>query len=283
MYWGLSSTSVACFALTLQQPRHEGSRLASLSGSSLLEMPIERSKYDSLIDWLKENDAEINEKIELRKSEGCGFGAFVTSDVEEGELLFTVPRKACLTLADATSDPNCGEAFIKLIEKAGPGGNTVVMAGYMAKEYLITMEDLKNGKEPSSRWASYFQTLPWARGINNQEHILFWSEEMVESLLKGSLCYGEASSLRNEVGLASRVMASITGKSIRVAREEESEGFTWPWESKPQEGPPEGLSEAIKGAFVCLLTRAFQDGEGDEEKLVPMYGKVEYVTTDLWI
>jgi hypothetical protein len=197
----------------------------------------------------------------------------VTSDVEEGELLFTVPRKACFSLADATSDPSCGEAFSNLIEKAGPGGNTVVMAGYMAKEYLITMEDLKKGKEPSSRWASYFQTLPWERGTNNQEHILFWSDEMVESLLKGSLCYGEATSLRQEVGLAIRVMASITGKSIRVSRGEESEngGFSWPWESKPQAtSPPEGFPEAIKGAFVCLLTRAFQDGDGDEEKLVPM-------------
>ena len=145
------------------------------------------------------------------------------------------------------------------------------MAGYMAKEYLITMEDLKKGKEPSSRYAAYFQTLPWERGTNNQEHVLFWSDDMVESLLKGSLCYGEATSLRQEVGLAIRVMAAITGKSIRVSRGEESEGFSWPWDSKPQAtGPPDGLPEAVKGAFVCLLTRAFQDGDGDEEKLVPM-------------
>ena len=273
MFWGLSSKTVAWFALGWQPPRNAGLILITrLSESSLQETPIDRSNYDGLIDWLKtKNEAEINDKIELRKSEGCGFGAFVTSEVEEGELLFTVPRKACLTLADATSDPTCGEAFTKLIEKAGPGGNTVVMAGYMAKEYLITMEELKKGKEPSSRYASYFQTLPWERGTNNQEHVLFWSDDMVESLLKGSLCYGEATSLRQEVGLAIRVMAAITGKSIRVSRGEESEGFSWPWESKPPAAdPPDGLPEAIKGAFVCLLTRAFQDGDGDEEKLVPM-------------
>ena len=271
MFWGISVKTVAWFALTGQQPRNEGLTISRRSESSLLEKPIERSKYDGLIDWLKKNDAEISDKIELRKSEGCGFGAFVTSDVDEGELLFTVPRKACLTLADAISDPNCGEGFNNLIEKAGPGGNTVVMAGYMAKEYLITMEDLKKGKEPSSRYAAYFQTLPWERGTNNQEHVLFWSDDMVESLLKGSLCYGEATSLRQEVGLAIRVMAAITGKSIRVSRGEESEGFSWPWDSKPQAtGPPDGLPEAVKGAFVCLLTRAFQDGDGDEEKLVPM-------------
>lgn len=276
MLWGFTAKTLAIFALTSNEPRNIGetSRQKTsclFSGSSLVEQPIERSKYDTLIDWLKNNDAEINDKIELRKSEGCGFGAFVTSDIKEGELLFTVPRRSCLTLADATSDPNCGEAFSNLIEKAGPGGNTVVMAGYMAKEYLITVDELKNGMEPSSRWAPYFQTLPWERGVNNQEHILFWSDDMIESLLKGSLCYGEATSLREEVDLASRVMSSITGKTIRVARGEES-GFSWPWESKQATtGTPDGLPEAIKGAFVCLLTRAFQDGEGDEEKLVPMY------------
>jgi hypothetical protein len=291
MFWALTSKTVAFFALSARPHSTAdtagrvldttSSTLFSSSASTLVEQPISKSKYDGLVEWLKSNDAEINDKIELRKSDGCGFGAFVTSDVEEDELLFTVPRNACLTLSDATSDPNCGEAFGNLIEKAGPGGNTVVMAGYMAKEYLVMLEELKKeDKEPSGRWAPYFQTLPWERGINNQEHILFWSDDMIESLLEGSLCYGEATALREEVGLATRVMGSITGKSIRVARGEESEdgGFSWPWETKApnSEGPPEGLPEAIKAAFVCLLTRGFEDGDGDEEKLVPMLDMLQH-------
>lgn len=289
MLWGLTSNTVAFFALTSPRPQQNHARVETTSttlfssASTLVEIPIEKSKYDGLVEWLKSNDAEINDKIELRKSEGCGFGAFVTSDVEEDELLFTVPRKACLTLADATGDANCGEAFGNLIEKAGPGANTVCMAGYMAMEYLVMLEELKNDKEPSGRWASYLQTLPWERGTNNQEHILFWSDDMIESLLKGSLCYGEATALREEVALAIRVMGSITGKSIRVARGEASDegGFSWPWETKAAkaEGPPEGLPEAIKAAFVCLLTRAFQDGDGDEEKLVPMLDMLQHSET----
>ncbi len=265
------------------QPRTTQNVVIRFNAPTFIEQAVGKSKYDGLIDWLKStHEADINNKIELRKSEGCGFGAFVTSDVEEDELLFTVPREACLTLQDAIGDTNCGDAFGKLIEKAGPGGNTVVMAGYMAKEYLIMLEELENGKEPSGKWAPYFQTLPWQRGINNQEHILFWSDQMVESLLKGSLCYGEASALREEVNLAIRVMDAITGKSIRVARGEVSEdsGFAWPWDTKPKpEGPPEGLADAIKGAFVCLLTRAFQDGDGDEEKLVPLLDMLQHSET----
>jgi hypothetical protein len=251
--------------------------------STLNEQTVEASKYNDLVEWLKSNGAEINEKIEIRRSsQGSGFGAFVTGTVEEDEILFTVPREACLTLEEATRDEKCGEAFSNLIEKAGPGGNTVVMAGYMAKEYLTLKEDLEKGRESSSRWAPYFQTLPWERGVNNQEHMLFWSDEMIESLLKGSLCYGEATALRGEVSMATKIMSAVVGKSIRVARGEEA-NFSWPWEAKPAapEGPPEGLPEAMKGAFVCLLTRAFQDGEGenDEEKLVPMLDMLQHSDT----
>ena len=283
MLWGTAfAKTVALFALTRTSPP---TTTQLFSSTSLVSKPIEATKYDALLDWLKSLDAEINDKIELRQSEGCGFGAFVTGDVEEGELLFTVPRKACLTLEDATGDANCGEAFANLIKKAGPGGNTVVMAGYMAKEYLIMQEALKKGGDgiDGSRWAPYFETLPWTRGTNDQEHVLFWSEDMVESLLKGSMCYGEATALREEIALATRIMTSITSKSIRAPRGEveEDEGFSWPWQAKtpPPEGPPEGLKEAIQGAFVCLLTRAFQDGDGDKEKLVALLDMLQHSAT----
>jgi SET domain-containing protein 6 len=276
--------SIACFVLSRESTivRPETKIFSSISTDQVTA----GTKYNKLVEWLKSNDAEINEKIDIRPSDrGGGFGAFVTESVAEDELLFTVPRTACLTLEEATGDPNCGEAFTKLIEKAGPGGNTVVMAGFMAKQYLLVMEDEKNGKESDNKWAPYFSTLPWERGVNNQEHILFWSEDMIESLLKGSLCYGEATSLRSEVDFAIKIMNGIVGNSIRVYRGEEVDegGFSWPWETKPPapEGPSEGLPEAIKGAFVCLLTRSFQDGdgEGEEEKLVPMLDMLQHCDT----
>lgn len=276
MFW---SSTLALFTFS----RDTSLRVDTRCYSSILleDKTIEASKYDDLLEWLKSSDAEINDKLELRpSSQGCGFGAFVNGPVEQGEILFTVPRKACFTLQDAINDENCGEAFTNLIEKAGPGGNTVVMAGYMAKEYLLLLEDIEKGRDAGTRWAPYFQTLPFERGLNGQEHILFWKDEMIESLLKGSLCYGEATSLREEVALATKIMSAVVGKSIRLARGEEIDdgGFTWPWEAKPPtpEGPPEGLPRAIKGAFVCLLTRAFQDGEGDEEKLVPMLDMLQH-------
>ena len=251
------------------------------------EKSVDAAKYEILLDWVKSNGGEVNDKIVIQKStQGCGFGAFTSGEVKEGDILFEIPRKACLTLEAATSDEKFGKAFKNLIEKAGPGGNTVVMAGFMAKEYLLAKEDAIG----SSAWSAYFDTLPWERGINNQEHVLFWPEEKVEELLKGSMCYSEAKSLRQEVEFATNIMYKVLGPSIRVARGEDVDegGFNinrmLPWKAKPPapEEPPEGFPEAMKGAFVCLLTRAFQDDydeDGDEEKLVPLLDMLQHSDT----
>jgi hypothetical protein len=113
---------------------------------------------------------------------------------------------------------------------------------------------------------------------------LFWTDEQIEILLSGSLCYGEATSLREEVALAIRVLGPTVGKAIRVARGEETiSGFRFPWQvAEPDvnnRGIPDGFEDAIKGAFVCLLTRSFQDGDGDEEKLVPLLDMLQHSET----
>lgn len=235
-------------------------------------------KYDSLVEWLQQSkEAEISSKIMIQpSSRGGGYGAFVTSPVEQDELLFRIPRSACITMEDAMTDEACGKMFKTLIDKAGPGGNTVVMAGFMAKEQLKALHDAEEGKETSS-FGPYLATLPWERGVNNQEHIIFWSDEDIESYLKGSMCYSEANSLREEVDYAITVLDAIMGKSIQLYRGEIEDGFKWPWEVQPPpEGPVKGLSQAVKGAFVSLLTRAFQDGDDDEEKFVPLLDMLQH-------
>lgn len=229
-----------------------------------------------MLEWLStKKNAEISEKIQLRPStRGGGFGAFLTDSVDEGELLFAIPRAACLTLPDALGDSNCGELFTTLIEKAGPGGNTVAMAGFIAKERLKSLksgQDNNNGGDSSdSNYGPYLATLPWTRGTNNQEHILYWSDDEIESLLAGTMCYGEAVDLRREVALAIKVLDTILGRPVST--------FLFPWQTDNSPRlPVEGLPEAVKAAFVCLLTRAFQDDEGgDEEKLVPLLDMLQH-------
>jgi hypothetical protein len=238
-----------------------------------------------LISWLSSKGATISPKLQiLPSSRGGGYGAFVSEPVEVDEILFTIPRTACITLEDATNDNVCGEAYKRVIERAGPGGNTVVMAGFMALERLKCLEDSKKETtdDSSTSFGPYLETLPWGRGMNGQEHILYWDD--IDSLI-GSMCYSEAESLREEVDLAITVLNGIVGKSIREYRGEDV-GFKWPWQvymdtkanDEPQ-GPVEGLPEAVKGAFVSLLTRAFQDDDDrdrDEEKMVPLLDMLQH-------
>lgn len=115
---------------------------------------------------------------------------------------------------DVFSDVEIGSELQKLAEAAGPGSDTVVMAGYLAKEYLVMKEYARRAKEVQDgssidasavkrlekiKFGPYLESLPWESGVNSQDHVLFWSEDEVESLLKGSLAYEDALEIRNSV------------------------------------------------------------------------------------
>jgi len=176
-----------------------------------------------------------------------------------------------------------------LIEKAGPGGFTVALAGYMAKEYLL----LQEGKVQDTGFGPYLATLPWQRGVNSQEHVLFWPEEDIENLLAGSLCYKEAVGLRSEVQLAKKVLNSIIGPSVLRARDEYEEDKPLlpflPWTKAPPPtitSPIPGVGRAVTGAFVILLTRAFDDdfdttsiASDNAERLIPILDMLNHDST----
>ena len=236
-------------------------------------------EYSNLLKWLEKTfpTSYINPSISILPSPCGGHGAFASRDIAKDELLFKIPREACITSSTILNDSECGTAFKTLMKKAGPGSFTVSMAGYLAKEYLCYLE----GKE--TLFGPYFATLPWKRGINGQEHVLFWKEEDVQELLSDSLCYSESSDLRSEVRVARRIMNAIVGPSILKARGEIEEEkplipfleFTKPPAPTVKE-PVSGLGRAINGAFVILLTRAFDDDYDteidfeDAERLIPI-------------
>jgi SET domain len=253
-------------------------------GSAAIDSPVAENivkgsnKYNDMLDWLMtQNDAFVSEKIEVKPStvNGGGFGAFISHPVEVNELLFRVPRGACITLSDAFNDPKCGESLRKLVDKAGPGGNTVALAGYIATERLKNLNQ-NNDNIEVSRYGPYLATLPWERGVNNQEHILYWSDDEVETLLAGTMCYDEALDLRREVRLASNILETI------ISRPTTGSAFKFPWDRDADPPTPQDkLQEAVTAAFVCLLTRSFQDdglgdNAGDEEKLVPLLDMLQH-------
>ena len=235
--------------------------------------------YGRLLGWLDDTfpTSYVNPSVKIAPSEKGGHGAFATADIEEGAMLFSIPREACITSSVVLEDGETGKAFQTLMKKAGPGSFTVSLAGYLAKEYLCYIE----GKD--ALFGPYLETLPWKRDINGQEHVLFWSQEEVEELLTDSLCWTESNDLRAEVKFSKKILNAVVGPSILRARGEMEEekpiipglGWTTP-PSPPVKEPVSGLGRAVTGAFVILLTRAFDDDfdtmiEGeDAERLIPV-------------
>ena len=193
----LATTALLALAPSARVRTIIETRRLSANAAASIDIP---PKYRELISWLESQNAEINESVAIREStRGGGYGAVALEDVAQDELLFTIPRKACVTMQTVREDIKCGDAFKEVMKKAGPGGSTVCMAGFMAKGYLMMQEDAQKNVEISTTFAPYLAALPWERGVNNQEHILYWTNEDIDSYLKGSLSYQEAKELRDEV------------------------------------------------------------------------------------
>jgi len=280
-----------------------------LHAQSVAAPPTPQDKYDRLIAWLASSDDEmfLSSSVAVRPSTRGGlatggYGVFATEDVPRGARLARVPRDRCVTLDDALGDGDCGPAFRRLLEQAGAGADTVVLAGYLAKQYLLLQErdrraeaEAENSAEEGSasriKFAPYLRTLPWSRGVNAQEHVLFWEDEDVDSLLKGSLAYADAIETRSTVKYATKVLNGVIGPVIQEARGEnakgdEAEGFRFPWQSEAEAKFDEnvlldGLEDAVRGAFVICLSRAFaapsgaDDGQ-EEDRLEPILDLLQH-------
>jgi len=268
-----------------------------------------KSRYADLKNWLlSADDSFISPKLEIRPSTRGGlatggYGAFAGEDIDEGEILLKIPVGCCVTLQDALEDVECGPSFANLLKKAGPGSDTVIMAGYLAKEYLLLKEldrrisdgatvddDSEMRRLANIKFAPYLRTLPWGRGVNAQEHVLFWKDEDVDALLEGSLAYKDATETRATVKMATKVLNAIISPVIRKARAEEpeikDEGFRFPWQQEPEPESSddeilEGLEDAVIGSFVIMLTRSFAEtvGEKLEDRLEPVLDMLQHSNT----
>ena len=146
------------------------------------------------------------------------------------------------------------------------------------------------------KFAPYLRTLPWERGVNAQEHVLFWEDGDVDALLKGSLAYADAVETRATVKIAIGILDGIIGPVVLRARgddgsdkankkEERSYRFPWQQQSRDAGGGktnvPYGLEEAVRGAFVISLSRAFAApspirGGEEEDRLEPILDMLQH-------
>jgi len=161
---------------------------------------------------------------------GDGGGVFADRAIEDGELLCAVPMSTIISINDATSDPDMGEAFQVILEE---DGERAALAGYLAKASLAD-------ESINPKWFSaYSATLP--RRSVSDPHMLWWSDDEV-ALLRGCTAHAECLSVRQEV---SEVTAALSYSVL--AAEVSAQG-------------QRAVNEAVRAAYVSVLSRSFTLG-----------------------
>jgi len=164
--------------------------------SSIDEHGNDNDRYDRLLDWVASKDGADVGPVKIRPStSGIGYGMFLTRSVKKDEVLLKIPEEVCISERIFLLDDEVGSTLrTNIFDKAGPGGNIVCLAGWLAKEWML----YKLGKSVSDyEFETYLDILPWTH--EDQEHILFWSDEEISSLMKGSIAEEDATGLRQEV------------------------------------------------------------------------------------
>ena len=242
-------------------------------------------QYINLIEWLKQNPTTyISPKFSVQPSTLGGYGGFVTSSLKCNELIFQIPRTCCVTYEDVLSDPDCGREFRALIkDKRIPSWGMILLAGWIAKEYLLGKEyeqyeattkniassSMNNSDNVERRgikhWA-YLQSVPWKKGELDQNHVIFWSDDEVESLLKGSFAYEDAILIRKTVDDSINLLKDIVVPIIKTRTvllcDDSKENFQSTTNEDDEDDTDDilnSLEEAVKGAFVIALSRSFAE------------------------
>ena len=187
--------------------------------------------------------------VMIRPSDlGHGYGCYTTRDIEDDELLFIVPAKVQISAPTAFLDNVCGATFANEDATA-----MTAIAGFMAMSALCG----------SAEHTPYLSTLPLSP---DEPHILWWSDREI-ALLAGTSAHDEATQIRDQADEA--VASALRNHPLREAvalslQESESDGEV-----------DERLSESVRAACSCILSRAFGTADGGSE-MVPILDMLQH-------
>jgi hypothetical protein len=281
------SSARRAFASSLSSSKLSQSTSASDTGLSKQE-----ARYTTLVDWVSSAEGSKIGPITIAPSKsGIGYGMFLTQAVKKNDIILEIPEEVCLSERIFLLDNDIGDTLkTNIYEKAGPGGNIVCLAGWLAKEWvMLQLKSERNNGEvkyyEETEFEKYLKTLPWSS--SSQDHVLFWSEEDVSRLFKGSIAQEDATGLREEVAYAKRILSPLLLPIItRMAGMESFKAPLLPWlKDEEAEAKQQKLKvmfdNAVTGAFVITLSRSFQDSAAGTssstgERLIPVLDMIQH-------
>lgn len=221
--------------------------------------------YTNLLTWIQSNPySYMSPKFILRPSSlGGGYGGFTNTFIAKDEIIMRIPRdKCCITPNDALNDKRCGVYFRRIREQQLPSYGMILICGYMTLEYLIASQQKQMGLhvqiDNSSSRMPYLTTLPWTQdGMFAQDHVLFWSDEEVHTLLSGSRAYDDALLIRKTVDDAIELLKDFI---LPIVRRHGSD-------ANVELLLNESFKRTVKGAFVIALSRSFAEEVDDDNPI----------------
>lgn len=245
----------------------------------------------------------------------CGNGLFLTASVSTDEVLFLIRPMddAVVSVEHAWRDADCGKDFERISEMY-EGGETVAMAGWLAKTKICDMLDRafteggsdahnedKEGDDGARFLSEYISALPWQP--EDQDHIIWWRQEETDRLIGtttgknagDSAMIDEVLRIRTEVSSATPLLADVIGPSVRSKLSRLSPdvvadilGIDESIAADTNLACNLLLSTYLRGAFVVLLTRSFDEtfeGIGSSSssssqggRLVPVFDTMQHTT-----
>lgn len=252
-------SSVSAFTALLAKPSHTFTSLHMFFNFQDDPILIPQQHYDNLIQCNLPKAP-----IEIRKSElGHGYGLYCTQDVPSGSTLFTVPKEQCITLDDVRSHPDLGKVLTIMQDDAAEGegrifGNIASLSAYLASEWL--MEECAEWEEDPSlagKYGPYLKTLPSGRGVSEQDHILWWKEDELNTIFKKGVAFDKAESLREWVEAEAHIIQGMLvsdlaqkGMGLSISQ----------------------VSKTINNSFVNVLNRGmyFEENGEQVQRLCPV-------------
>jgi hypothetical protein len=205
---------------------------------------------------------------------GSGNGLFVTRPIKKHDAVMVIPSEKIICVENAWEDDTLGEEFMYLTDVGGPGAKLATLAGFLAKEASGGVENSfqqQSDLSQTSAWQPYLDCLPW-----KDDHVLWWSEEETERLLKGSNIYKEVVSMRLQVEIAIENIQNIFWNYCCNNDESLQEQEDSLRALNDDDKAMQKIATAVRSSFCMLLSRAFEDEDFDCMKLIPVLDMIQH-------
>uniref|UniRef100_A0A6U8FVY5 SET domain-containing protein n=1 Tax=Eutreptiella gymnastica TaxID=73025 RepID=A0A6U8FVY5_9EUGL len=211
-----------------------------------------------------------------------GLGAFATKAIEEGEIIFEIPR--ILTVEEAFKDPNVGGALRAFVKKAGPGSELPALALAIAAGKCRTMSDCPISETNISwPWSKSDSTVSdtggtfdrYAASLDFQHaplsHVTCWPQEDVDAILDD---IPEARSEADSLLQVSEVAQTLLARLLKPLT--------------PPGTPQEELAALVRTSLALVLTRVFDppdngawgNGNGKGPAMVPLFDLINHAPVE---